>query len=83
GCGPARPQGFLLAAAGRPGLALAADAPLPRSLTEAGLRAAAERLAAARPARAPAASTVLGLRRPPPAGPDRRRTGPPQGEGRW
>ncbi|MFF1870417.1 polyamine aminopropyltransferase [Kitasatospora herbaricolor] len=83
GCGPARPQGFLLAAAGRPGLALAADAPLPRSLTEAGLRAAAERLAGDRPARPPAASTVLGLRRHPPAGEagPPRRSAPPAGEG--
>ncbi|MFC9328411.1 polyamine aminopropyltransferase [Kitasatospora sp. NPDC057015] len=59
-CGPAGPQGFLLAAVGPPDLSLAGDAPLPRSLTTAGLRAAADRLSADRPAPPPEPSTVFG-----------------------
>ncbi len=61
-CGPARPQTFVLAAAGPPRAALAEDAPLPRSLSAAALQASADRLAAGRPVRYPAALTLLGPR---------------------
>ena len=61
-CGPAGPLTFVLAGAGRPRLDLAADAPPPRSLGADALRGSADRLAAARPARLPAAPTLLGPR---------------------
>lgn len=53
-------QAFLLAAAAQPPLTLAPDAPPPRALTTDALRAAAARLTALRPARPPAALTLLG-----------------------
>ncbi|MBP0453843.1 polyamine aminopropyltransferase [Kitasatospora sp. RG8] len=55
-------QAFLLAAAAQPPLGLAPDAPPPRALTPDALRAAASRLTALRPARPPAALTLLGPR---------------------
>ncbi|WP_406201463.1 polyamine aminopropyltransferase [Kitasatospora sp. NBC_01560] len=55
-------QAFLLAAAAQPPLGLAQDAPPPRALTADDLRAAASRLTALRPARPPAALTLLGPR---------------------
>ncbi|WP_443035318.1 polyamine aminopropyltransferase [Streptomyces sp. BE20] len=60
--GPEGDQTFLLAAAAQPPLSLAPDAPPPRALTPDALRASAARLAAARPARPPAALTLLGPR---------------------
>lgn len=53
-------QAFLLAAAAQPSVGLAPDAPPPRALTADTLRAAASRLTALRPARPPAALTLLG-----------------------
>ncbi|WP_371517921.1 polyamine aminopropyltransferase [Kitasatospora sp. NBC_01300] len=64
-CRPDQPgaaQIFLLAAAARPPLTLAPDAPPPRALTPDGLRGSATRLAALRPAHPPAALTLLGPR---------------------
>ncbi|WP_395295222.1 polyamine aminopropyltransferase [Kitasatospora hibisci] len=55
-------QAFLLASAAQPPLGLAPDAPPPRALTADGLRASAARLTALRPARPPAALTLLGPR---------------------
>ncbi|MGW4895354.1 polyamine aminopropyltransferase [Kitasatospora sp. NPDC004240] len=57
--GPAAAQTFLLAAAAPPPLVLAPDAPPPRALTPAALHSSAARLAAARPARPPAAHSLL------------------------
>ncbi|MER8186619.1 spermidine synthase [Kitasatospora sp. NPDC094015] len=63
GCGaghrPPRPA-FVLAARGRPVLALDGDGPPPRSLTEDGLRASAATLAAHRPAGGPGPHHLLG-----------------------
>ncbi|MFI2607906.1 polyamine aminopropyltransferase [Kitasatospora sp. NPDC018619] len=64
-CRPGPPddaQDFLLAAAGRPPLTLAPDAPAPRALSADALRAATARLTALRPAHPPAALTLLGPR---------------------
>ncbi|MEV7776653.1 polyamine aminopropyltransferase [Kitasatospora sp. NPDC088351] len=60
--GPESGQDFLLAAAAEPPLTLAPDAPPPRALTPDGLRSSAALLAAQRPARPPAALTLLGPR---------------------
>ncbi|MFE6052099.1 polyamine aminopropyltransferase [Kitasatospora sp. NPDC056446] len=65
GCRPGPPdaaQNYLLAAATGPALALAPDAPPPRALTVDTLRTSAARLGALRPARPPAALTLLGPR---------------------
>ncbi|MFJ2188608.1 polyamine aminopropyltransferase [Kitasatospora sp. NPDC087861] len=59
---PDTAQNFLLAAAAQPPLALAPDAPPPRALTPDGLLSSATRLTALRPARPPAALTLLGPR---------------------
>ncbi|WP_030232954.1 polyamine aminopropyltransferase [Streptomyces sp. NRRL S-350] len=64
-CRPGPPdaaQNFLLAAAARPPLTLAPDAPPPRALTPDSLRASTTRLDSVRPARPPAALTLLGPR---------------------
>ncbi|MFJ9459093.1 polyamine aminopropyltransferase [Kitasatospora sp. NPDC101447] len=62
-CRPGQPdssgQNYLLAAATHPPLALAPDAPPPRALTPDTLRTSTTRLAALRPARPPAALTLL------------------------
>ncbi|MFG3051223.1 polyamine aminopropyltransferase [Kitasatospora sp. NPDC048239] len=60
--GPDDGRGFLLAAAAQPPLALAPDAPPPRAFDSDALRASSARLAARRPARPPAALTLLGPR---------------------
>ncbi|MFF0411481.1 polyamine aminopropyltransferase [Kitasatospora sp. NPDC004745] len=63
GCRPDPPdaaQLFLLAAAAQPPLALAPDAPPPRALTADALRTSATGLTPLRPARPPAALTLLG-----------------------
>ncbi|MFD9127235.1 spermidine synthase [Kitasatospora sp. NPDC059571] len=57
---PADAAAFLLAGRRDPALALAGDAPPPRSLTADGLRASAARLAARRPPRPPSAYRLLG-----------------------
>ncbi|MFF2117807.1 polyamine aminopropyltransferase [Kitasatospora sp. NPDC058184] len=64
-CRPGPPDGaqnFLLAAATRPPLTLAPDAPAPRALTPDTLHATTTRLTALRPAHPPAALTLLGPR---------------------
>ncbi|GHF29046.1 polyamine aminopropyltransferase 2 [Kitasatospora xanthocidica] len=65
GCRPGPPdtaQNYLLAAAGRPPLTLAPDAPPPRALTPDTLRTSTARLTSTRPAHPPAALTLLGPR---------------------
>ncbi|MFJ1705392.1 spermidine synthase [Kitasatospora sp. NPDC088346] len=61
-CGSARPpaSAFVLAGRTQPALALAPDGPRPRSLTVDGLRAAADALAARRPAAGPAPQRLVG-----------------------
>ncbi|MFJ7912649.1 polyamine aminopropyltransferase [Kitasatospora sp. NPDC096204] len=64
-CRPGPPgdaRNFLLAAAGRPRLTLAPDAPPPRALTPDTLRTTTARLTALRPTHPPAALTLLGPR---------------------
>ncbi|MQS13262.1 polyamine aminopropyltransferase [Streptomyces kaniharaensis] len=64
-CRPGAPgaaQHFLLASAEQPALALAPDAPPPRALTPDTLRTTSTQLTALRPARSPAAFTLLGPR---------------------
>ncbi|WP_354641503.1 spermidine synthase [Kitasatospora camelliae] len=60
GCAAGAQPAFVLAGRADPVLGLAADTPLPQSLTAATLRASADRIAALRPSRLPPPHSLLG-----------------------